>query len=220
MDQQKICFMLCGNNAQLEQQCIRFIQALSVPEGFETEYQIIHGASSMTAGYNEAMRRSDAKYKIYLHQDVYLVNKNLLLELLKIFEDPAIGMVGMVGSPKMPAHGIMWDAPRIGRWYECNIISAGEYGCDSPQKPVTPVEAVDGMFLATQYDLPWRDDLFHGWDFYDISQSFEFRRKGYQVVVPYIERAWCLHNDGILNLKDYFHWQEVFLKEYGEMLHE
>ena len=61
MDQQKICFILCGNNAQMEQQCIRFIQALSVPEGFETEYQIIHGGRSMSAGYNEAMCRRDAK---------------------------------------------------------------------------------------------------------------------------------------------------------------
>lgn len=220
MDEKKFCFILCGNDEQLERYCTRFIQGLHVPEGFRLEYQIVHGATSMTQGYNQAMRQSDAKYKIYIHQDVYVVYKEMLFDLLRLFENSEIGMVGLAGTPKMPLNGIMWDTPRIGKWYECNIITAGEYGRDCPEKPMLAVEAVDGMFIATQYDLPWREDLFQGWDFYDISQSFEFRRKGYQVVVPYIEDSWCLHNDGIMNLMDYFKWRDVFAQEYGEMLHE
>lgn len=38
------------------------------------------------------------------------------------------------------------------------------------------VDAVDGLLMMTQYDLPWRDDLFSDFDFYDVSQAFEFRR--------------------------------------------
>ena len=30
------------------------------------------------------------------------------------------------------------------------------------------VEGVDGLLMATQYDIPWREDLFDGWDFYDL----------------------------------------------------
>ena len=65
------------------------------------------------------------------------------------------------------------------------------------------VEAVDGLLMVTQYDLKWREDIFTGWDFYDASQSQEFLQNGYKVVVPYMETAWCVHDDGILNLKYY-----------------
>ncbi len=55
---------------------------------------------------------------------------------------------------------------------------------------------IDGMLMATQYDLPWREDLFMRWDSYDASQSQEFIRHGYQVVVPAMDHPWCLHDCG------------------------
>ena len=45
--------------------------------------------------------------------------------------------------------------------------------------------------MATQYDVPWREDLFDGFDFYDVSQSFEFRKAGYTVGVP-VQRDACV----------------------------
>ena len=36
------------------------------------------------------------------------------------------------------------------------------------------VAAADGLLLATQYDIDWREDLFENWHFYDISQCMEF----------------------------------------------
>lgn len=68
--------------------------------------------------------------------------------------------------------------------------------------------------MITQYDIPWRKDLFCGWDFYDISQCKEFQRAGYDVVVPYMEKPWCIHDDGILNLEHYNTDREIFLEEY------
>lgn len=49
---------------------------------------------------------------------------------------------------------------------------------DENRHRVVDVTAIDGMFMATQYDISWREDLFDGWDFYDISQSCEFTRGG------------------------------------------
>ena len=69
---------------------------------------------------------------------------------------------------------------------------------------VIEVEASDGLLMVTQYDFPWRDDLFDKWDFYDVSQSLEFIRHGYKVVVPYMETPWCIHDDGFVNLKNYY----------------
>ena len=193
---------MCVNDTLYEEECIRYIQSLRVPAGYEVEQMSIWGAASMTAGYNEGMRRSDAKYKVYLHQDVFVVYKNFIQDLLEIFaQGEEIGMIGMVGSPSMPMEGVMWAGDRIGSLFTSNVKEAGPALIGSVKKPFEQVEAVDGLLIATQVDIPWREDLFTGWDFYDISQSMEFRKRGYQVVVPYMEYPWCLHDDGFVNLE-------------------
>ena len=85
MNDKKICFIMCVNDKLYEEECIRYIQKLNVPEGYEVEQLSIWDAPSMAAGYNEGMRQSDAKYKVYLHQDVFVVYQNFIYEFLKIF---------------------------------------------------------------------------------------------------------------------------------------
>lgn len=114
----------------------------------------------------------------------------------------------------------MWAGGRVGSLFTSNVKQAGPSLIGQVKAPYEQVEAVDGLLIATQEDLPWREDLFTGWDFYDISQSMEFRKKGYKVVVPHMEIPWCLHDDGYINLDHYFKWRDVFLKEYGDMLHD
>ena len=79
------------------------------------------------------------------------------------------------------------------------------------------VQAVDGLLIATQYDLPWREDLFHYWDFYDVSQSQEFIQKGYRVVVPSQKQPWCIHDDGFNNLKNYYQARRIFNEQYKKI---
>lgn len=83
MNDKKICFIMCVNDKLYEEECIRYIQKLNVPEGYEVEQLSIWDAPSMAAGYNEGMRQSDAKYKVYLHQDVFVVYQNFIYEFLK-----------------------------------------------------------------------------------------------------------------------------------------
>ena len=67
------------------------------------------------------------------------------------------------------------------------------------------VQAIDGMLMVTKDDVPWREDLFDGWDFYDSSQSFEFTRRGYKIVVPEQKKPWCAHEEsGIQELLIFF----------------
>ena len=125
MNDKKICFIMCVNDKLYEEECIRYIQKLNVPEGYEVEQLSIWDAPSMAAGYNEGMRQSDAKYKVYLHQDVFVVYQNFIYELLKIFSrDSKIGMIGMVGSPVLPMEGVMWAG--------AGKIKFGIYAC-SPE---------------------------------------------------------------------------------------
>ncbi len=209
----KICFIICVNNDQYEQECINYISRLNIPDGYEIEQLSVREASSMAAGYNEAMGSTDAKYKFYLHQDTFIVNNDILYDILKTFEDESIGMIGMVGTKAMPQSGIMWDGKRIGHIYSNHVLNTTEF-FEYDSKSLTDVDAIDGLLMITQYDIKWRDDIFTGWDFYDASQSFEFRQHGYRVVVPYMDKAWCIHDDGILNLEKYFEWRDIFSQEY------
>lgn len=214
MDNKKICFIMCVNQWEYAEESIYYIQNLFVPEGYNIDIITIEEASSMTAGYNAAMKSSDAKYKVYLHQDVLIVEPGFLEYMLKIFENPNVGMIGMVGTKRIPENGIMWYEKRIGNIYADYIYNTKQEEFGKVQGKYEAVESIDGLLMMTQYDLEWREDIFDKWDFYDASQSLEFQKKGYQVVVPAMEQPWCLHASGFLNLSNYYEERKKFLKEY------
>lgn len=211
----KICFIMCTNDALYEKECMNYIKRLQIPTGFEAETLTIKQAESMTAGYNQAMNQTDAKYKVYLHQDVFIVYEHFLTELLNIFQDDTIGMIGIVGSLNIEESSVIWYSDRVGMLHANSVYKADSYLFGEISGKWKEVNAVDGLLMATQYDLPWREDLFHHWDFYDLSQSMEFRRRGYKIVVPFTDKPWCIHDDGILNLNNYYKERSVYLKEYG-----
>lgn len=210
----KIDIIICGNNKLYLDEQKRYIENLIIPDEMQLDVLVVEGAKSMTSGYNEGMANSDAKYKIYMHQDTFIVNRNIISDLLDIFQNPQIGMIGMVGTPKLPENAIMWNDFRYGKLYTSMNYQAGESIIGDMENYYEEVEAIDGFFMATQYDIPWREDIFDKWDFYDISQSFEFEKMGYKVVVPNMDRPWCIHDDGFFNLKNYYRQRKKFLEEY------
>lgn len=218
MDENKICFIICANNDRFFNECIRYIRWLEVPEGMEVELLEIRDARSMAAGYNEGMTGSDAKYKVYMHQDVFIVNRFFIHDIMSIFEsDAGIGMIGMIGVKKLPESGIMWLGERVPPVHELTE-NWEEYRYDREKDGLWEVDGIDGVVMATQYDIPWREDVFDGWDFYDLSQSFEMHRRGLRVVVPVHKRFWHQHDDKpILSTWHYNKYRKKFLEEYAEM---
>lgn len=218
MNEQKVSFIICTNNETYLRECQLYIRELTLPDGFGINILPVRGASSMAEGYNTAMLQSDAKYKVYLHQDVFILNKNFLLESLAILqENPKIGMLGMVGTKRLPDNGCMWASKmRTGALRSHSLSTVDDYFDIpvSPNRSHTPVQAIDGLLIMTQYDILWRSDLFTGWDFYDISQSMEFARAGYRIAVPRQETPWVLHDSGFMNLKQYHVYRKIFLQEY------
>lgn len=215
MNEKKISFILCVNQEQYSRECVHYIENLYFPDGFEYDIFRLSSAPSMAAGYQAAMAASDAKYKVYLHQDVFLIHKGMILEMIQIFQiEPLIGMLGIVGSLKLPKTGVMWEGERCGVLYSDQIMQTVLFDQKKERKLYTLVDAVDGLLIMTQYDLPWREDLFGGWDFYDVSQSMEFKKAGYQIAVPNAEKPWCLHDKDLVDLREYEKWRQVFLKEY------
>jgi len=220
------CFIACVNNEELYKESLLYINRLEIPQGFSIECRAVRNAYSMTSGYNSAMKESDAKYKIYMHQDINILNVRFLFDLLDIFtNDKNIGMVGIIGAADVPFTGSCWDSSNIlGCMYTGDSHGIALAGSTRSKNSNGDAMLVDGVLMATQYDLPWREDLFDSWHFYDASQSCEFLRKGYRIYVPdQLEsdgtaKPWCLHNTKGASMAYYEKYRSVFRKEYNELL--
>lgn len=199
-DNKKIAIIACVNNEDIYKESLLYIEHLKLPEDMQIELIEVQHAVSMAAGYQEAMESSNAKYKIYMHQDCFLCNKNLLYDIIALFKkDKSIGAIGVAGSGNLnPEKPVWWDSKnKYGKIYTKEadeFMKLDEFG--EIHGEYISVAAVDGLFIATQYDLPWRSDLFDGWHFYDISQTREFINAGYQVVIPRQEKPWVVHFTG------------------------
>lgn len=224
MNDHKFAIIICTNDDLLLEECLHYIDHLVIPEGYAIEIFTIREANCITQGYNEAMNTSDAKYKIYMHQDVFILNRYILEDLLTIFEiDPKIGMVGMIGYENVSSDGIMWHGKRYGDLYTQNpdtpypILSSYRY--DILRDSYSYVAEIDGLFMATCQDLPWDTDRLDDWDFYDAFQSIRFLLEGYRIAVPLQRHPWCMHDPNCFpSLFSYNRYRQIFLQEYPQFL--
>lgn len=217
MNNKKIAFITAVSNETQYSECEYYIDQLYRSEDFIVEKIAIRNAVSMCSAYNQAMTQTDAKYKVYLHQDVLVRNRKFIADLLNVFKEESIGLVGMAGGTAMPANGICFAA------FDTGIVDAREPGVSYWMRAKTntggrDVIAVDGLLMATQVDIPWREDLFKGFHYYDISQSFEMKKAGYRVFVPHQEKPWAIHNCNFANLILYEKMAEILKAEYSEFL--
>ncbi len=217
-DSKKVQFIICATDQRELEECRFYISKLQLPQGIQIDVTEVFGAESMTEGYNAGMCRSDAKYRIYLHQDTCIIYSRMLYDLLHIFETHSnIGMLGVVGARELPLTEIPHKAWDLGRVDTNTSPFELNYQKEAPKKGYEKAQAVDGLLIATQQDIPWREDLFRKWDFYDISQALEMQRKGYEVVVPFQEQAWCWHDNETSKLADYEGERQIFAEEYQDI---
>lgn len=220
MEQRKMAFITCVNQEVLYQKSLKFINRLEVPEDIQIECIPIKNAPSLTKGYNKGMQQTQAKYKVYLHQDVSILHKGFIKDIVTLFQmHDKIGMFGVIGARTLPSDGIWWKSYHgAGKVYDSHSGKMGMINFQDDTKSIEHVACVDGLLMATQYDLPWQEKLFDGWHFYDISQCFDFQKAGYKVAVPYQHMPWCVHDCGIVNLDGYDHYRKVFLKNFLNQL--
>jgi len=222
MNEKLFAFIICTNNQLMLQECISYINLLKIPEGYDIDLLTITDAPCMTAGYNEGMNASDAKYKIYMHQDTFILNQYFLFDILKIFhQDDSIGMIGMVGYQSIAPTGIMWHEDRFGAVPLYGV--AGKYR-DADYKTYeyqlndgyTDVAIIDGLMMITSKDIPWDEENLKHWDFYDAFQSMRFLLAGYRIVVPVQKYPWFIHDDGrLLSMWNYHPYRRLFLELYA-----
>jgi len=210
LNEKKFAFITCVNDEILYRRCLEHIESLHIPEGFSVEKIRINGAKDINEAYNDAMRGSDAKFKIYLHQDTFIKNKNFLSDICRIFtRDPTIGMIGVVGARRLPSNGIWFK----NNWWHCygKVLEYRRGGIlqkilgpfnkrkervvffKKVKEEFMPVVVIDGLIMVTQYDVPWRTDLYKGFLYYEGPHCIEFIKRGYKVVIPRQETPWVMH---------------------------
>lgn len=213
MRENKIAFITAVNDEKIYEECLKYINKLNVPDGIAIEIIPIRGATSMTSAYNAGMNYTDAKYKVYLHQDTFIFDKEFIQKLLQFFNEyKNIGICGVVGSLDIPSSGIWWDGLKVGNIIDDHTGELKLYSYSDRKQYF--VQALDGLLLCTQYDIRWRDDLFKDWHFYDISQCQEFIRKGYGCGLLYDIFPPVEHHCGICNTLNYEGERKRFVKEY------
>ncbi len=210
MNNRKICFIICTDNEACTSECITYINRLTVPDETEIDILTVHNAQSMLSGYREGYDSTDAEFIVFMHQDVFILNRGFLQDILSIFDsDDRIGMIGMVGAPKVSDDFVMWNERRIGNCFmKGDLTDYSGYRYSIEKENYEDVEVVDGFLMVyrrkTGKELIIRDDIFTGWDFYDVSMSLEVLKENRRVVVPWQQMAWCLHDDqGVQSLLDY-----------------
>lgn len=220
MNYKKVAFILCSNCKEIMEETKCYINSLKIPTGMEKEIIIIEDGVSMTEGYNRAMRQSDAKYKVYMHQDVFIVNAMIIENCIRIFtEHPEIGMLGVIGCKHLPEDGTWWEGRGcIGKTLEDNLQIVKLLELGKVEGDFEFVQAIDGQIMITQYDVPWREDICKGWHFYDTSQCLEFARKGYKTAVVNQDKPWVIHECGMDINIGYEAERIAFLEEYRQDL--
>lgn len=211
-----IAFIICVNDDTYFEECLFYIDRLRLPEGYVAEVYPVRQAESIYQGYNLAMHESGAEYKVYMHQDVFLIEPDMLLRFLELFEQhPDAGLAGVMGADTLSTDRKFYRSWNLGNVLGCSEKKAF-HNCLS--EGIARAAALDGMFLMTGKDISWREDVLSGWDFYDISQSLEFNRKGFELWVLAGKQPWCIHDCGYLSLAGYDEAQKAFLKIYQEDL--
>ncbi|MBR1806945.1 MAG: glycosyltransferase [Selenomonadaceae bacterium] len=193
MDERKLEIIVHMTDENLFARLTASLEKVNVPKNFAVEVQAVTGDKKFFA-YETVRQASDAKFKIYIDERATVTNENFLRELLKIFSDGRIGLVGTSGAIELSTHGISLNS-----FKRTDKNFSGE------------VDVVDGFFIATQHDLPWRTDFADNF-FGAQAHCVEFKRAGYKVFVPRQNRPW-ISVDGDISIDESA--RQKFLDEYS-----
>ena len=215
MDKKAICFIWNVKNESDFQLSAQYVKRLCVPDGYNIELKVFQEKSYAKA-YNMAMKNNSAQYKVYIKDTTKIVNKNFLIQMIDLFLDSSIGMVGVLGSASIPTTGYWRDSRnKVGKIYNVDGVTLS-FNNDSVTNKWTKVQLLDGILIATQYDILWREELFYDEYFFDAAQCVEFSQKGYQIAIPSQESPNCIAMGNCNKEKVEFRiGRDAFLKEYS-----
>ena len=189
MNEKKILFIMNFKDKAEERRERELLKntPLLLPQGWSFEFcdEII--TKKTAAAYNKIIRKSDAKYKVYLHTPLNQMQQNIFIEMLNAFLfDTKAGIVGLIGS-ELPIDGNYTKAKKFYGEYHF-INEKGEPQNYFGKQPLFFQEThiVDGSFFLTGENIEWDESADE--DFLVASYCCRFRAKGYKVGVIYHEK--------------------------------
>lgn len=215
IEEKKIAVIIYVQDEDDYKICAESLWELSCPAGYGIEVIPVVKAASRGMAYQAGMETSDAKYKVYIDSAAWIVSERLLTEMVDIFlHHPEIGILGLSGTEIIPPNAPFWVSPaRLGKWSDKD---GTEHEFGAFDEPFREVQALDMYFLMTQYDVPWRTDLFNDDLFLCAAQSIEFKRQGYKACVVKQEGTWLAYARSDVNAS--LSANEHFLNEYSKDL--
>ena len=192
MNEKGIAILIWKRNEEHYANCIEGLRQLQYPAGYEVRVYTLTEQDTFTKQCNSVLAETDAKYKIYLSDEMRITAPTFVQDMLNIFADTSIGMIGFFGSTEMPLSANIMDAPHK---YGSVLIPAGgvleemRFG-EGTADVIADVRAILPSLFVTQYDVPW--DANYTGQYYAVqAQCREFVRHGYRVVVPIVETPFC-----------------------------
>ena len=191
-----IAFLVAVKDEAKLERLRRSIDALERPPGFEVGVFERRGATGLAEAYNGLLTEAGGwRYKAYVHQDVVIRNIDLIADVRRIFRRRSIALIGAAGCRYLPESCLWWDGSGVfGRVVHLTARGEETLELEQPAGEAEVVEAVDGLCMISQRDLPW-DETIGGFHFYDVAQSMRYVLAGYDVVVPRQEEPWFAHDE-------------------------
>ena len=194
----KIYFIIFGNDQGTINENVSYLNSLIVPNGMDAEYMVVNSnCESLSDSFQWAMTQSKAKYKVYMSQDTFIIDKYFLEKAINIFENNQdIALLGARGFYKESQENNMKSVGRyIYNWNDGNIITTMEVQ-ESCSRQLVDVVALEKNFIMTSVDSDWEGNN----DNFYVMKSIKMRHMGYRSVVMIDKEPFILFDNGILNI--------------------
>jgi hypothetical protein len=190
----RFAFLTCVRDPTRYERLRRSILGLVCPQGVEIGLFTEREERNLAAAYNRLQEAAaEWRYKAYVHDDVVILNPALVRDALRIFKNRRIALLGIAGCRYLPESCVWWNGSGVmGKVVHLAGERQETLQFEEPAGEFERVEAVDGVCMITQHDLPWDGEI-PGFHFYDVSQSTRYLLAGYDVVVPRQAEPWIAH---------------------------
>ena len=181
---EEVAFILCASKREYVEELLLYLQRQRLAKEMRGSIYIVWNSKSMTSGYNIAMHLSKAKYKIYIHQDTFIFDRDYVRKLIEVMEEDDYDLLGLAGCDNVPSDGRWGYSPQEEIHmclYQDMVLYIMNSVTEKPEVRTIETAIEDGVLLATRRNVPWREDLFRYYHFYDLSECLEYRKKGYKV---------------------------------------
>ena len=192
---QKIAVLVRRTQEERYKLCLDSLHAASLPAGYALEIFPLAADKPYAAQVKDALARAQAKVKIYINDEVCLTEPAAIEQIMKIFEDRRVGMVGFLGSRSLPLSGNLLEAPDVLGSVRMPLNGALEeirFGAEENHKALEPVRFLCPSFFAVQLDLPW-DEGYAGQYYAVLAHCRAMEERGRRIVVPLPREPWCAY---------------------------